>query len=87
VKVNRRGRFSYGFKAGAGLRGKAVFRKLAQKSFRAPASGRVTLKMRLTRKKLALLHKKRKIKTRVTVTLRDGTGGSSVAFTTVTLKR
>ena len=49
VKVNRRGRFSYGFRAGQGLKGRAVFRKLAKKSFTTPASGRVTLKMALTR--------------------------------------
>jgi Ca2+-binding RTX toxin-like protein len=87
VKVNRRGRFSYGFRAGAGLRGKAVFRKLATKTFTAPSSGRVTLKMGLNRKKLALLRRQGKIKTKLTVTLRDATGGSSVASTPVTLKR
>jgi hypothetical protein len=87
VKVSRRGRFSYSFRAGAGLRGKAVFRKLATKSFTAPGSGRVTPKMRLNRKKLALLRRSRKIKTTVTVTLSDTAGGSSVASTRVTLKR
>ena len=87
IKVSRRGRFSYAFRAGAGLKGKAVFRKLAAKSFTAPASGRVTLKMKLTPKKLALLRRKRKMKTKVTVTLRNSAGASSVASTTVTLKR
>jgi len=87
VKVNRAGRFSYSFRAGAGLRGKAVFRKLATKSFTVPGSGKVTLKMKLTRQKLALLRRKRTIKTRLTVTLRDIAGGSSVASKTVTLKR
>ena len=87
VKVSRRGRFSYSFKAGAGLKGKAVFRKLAAKSFTVPGSGKVTLKMKLKPKKLALLRRKRKIKTKVTVTLRNAAGASSVASTTVTLKR
>ena len=87
VKVSRTGRFSYSFRAGAGLRGKAVFRKLAAKSFRVPGSGKVTLKMKLTRKKLALLRRQRKIKTKLTVTLRNGAGGSSVASKTVTFKR
>ena len=72
---------------GAGTKGKAVFRNVAKKSFTTPASGRVTLKMALTRAKLALLRRKGKIKTKLTVTLRDGAGGSSVASKNVTLKR
>jgi Ca2+-binding RTX toxin-like protein len=87
VRVARSGRFNYGFKAGAGLKGKAVFRKLATKSFTVPGSGRVTLKMRLSAKKLALLRRSGKIKTKVTVTLRNGAGASSAASTTLTLKR
>jgi Ca2+-binding RTX toxin-like protein len=87
VKVSRRGRFSYGFRAGPGLKGKAVFKNVAKKSFTTPGSGRVTLKMALTRKKLALLRRNGKIKTKLTVTLRDGAGGSSVASKSLTLKR
>ena len=87
VKVNRRGRFSYAFRAGVGTKGKAVFKGVAKKSFTTPASGRVTLKMALTRAKLALLRRKGKIRTKLTVTLRDGAGGSSVASKNVTLKR
>ena len=52
-----------------------------------PGSGKVTLKIALTRKKLALLRRKRKIKSKVTVTLRDGAGNSSRASKTVTFKR
>jgi len=87
IKVNRRGRFSYGFGAGAGLRGKAVFRGMATKSFTAPSSGKVKLNVTLPRKKLALLRRKGKIKTKLTVTLKNGTGASSVASKTVTFKR
>ena len=87
VKVSRTGRFTYSFRGGAGLRGKAVFRKLAAKSFTVPGSGKVTLKMKLTRKKLALLRRQRRIKTKLTVTLRNTTGGSSTASKTVTFKR
>ena len=87
VKVNRRGRFTYSFRGGAGLRGKAVFGKLATKSFRVPGSGRVKLTVTLTRKKLALLRRKRKIMAKVTVTLRDAAGNSSRASKTVTFKR
>ena len=60
---------------------------MAKKSFTVPAGGRVTLKMALTRKKLSLLRRNGKIKTRLTVTLRDRTGGSSVASKSLTLKR
>ena len=87
VKVNRRGRFSYSFRGGAGLRGKAVFGKLATKSFRVPGSGKVKLNVQLARKKLALLRRKRKIKAKVTVTLRDAAGGSSKASAKLTFKR
>jgi len=87
VKVSRRGRFSYSFKATAGLRGKAAFRKLGAKSFTVPFGGKVTVKMRLTRAKLALLRRTGRIKTRVTVTLRNAAGASSVASAPLTLKR
>jgi len=100
IKVSRRGRFSYSFRAGARLTGRAVFRSvrkvrisrrarvtLAAKSFTVPGSGKVTLKMKLSRKKLAILRRNRRIKTRVTVTLKNAAGRSSVASTTVTLKR
>ncbi len=87
VKVNRRGRFTYSFRGGAGLRGKAVFGKLATKSFRVPGSGRVKLTVTLARKKLALLRRKRTIRAKVTVTLRDAAGNSSRASKTVTFKR
>jgi Ca2+-binding RTX toxin-like protein len=100
VKVSRNGRFSYSFRSGAGLRGKAVFRSankvrtsrrarvtLASKSFKAPSSRKVTLKIKLSRKSLAILRRNRKIKTKVTVTLKNAAGLSSVASTTVMLKR
>lgn len=87
IKVKRNGRFTYSFRAGAGLRGKAVFSKMATKSFKVPGSGKVTLKMRLSAKKRALLRKKHKIKSKLTVTLRDGAGHSSKASKTVTFKR
>jgi Ca2+-binding RTX toxin-like protein len=87
VKVSRTGRFSYRFKAGAGLKGKAVFKNVAKKSFTVPASGRVTLKMKLSRAKLALLRRNGKIKTKLTVTLRNSAGASSVASKSLTLKR
>lgn len=100
IKVSRRGRFSFRFRAGARLSGKAAFRSLkkvrtskrarvtlATKSFRVPRSGKVTLKMKLSRKKLKILRRNRRIKTRVTVKLKNAAGRSSVASTTVTLRR
>ena len=100
VKVNRKGRFNYSFRAKAKLRGKAAFRSvkkvriskrgrvtLARKSFKVPAGGRVTMKMKLTAKNLAILRRNGKIKTRVTVTLKNAAGLSSVASAPVTLKR
>lgn len=99
VKVSRNGRFSYSFRAEAGVSGKAVFSSvekvqisrrarvtLAKKSFKAPSSGKVTLKIKLSRKQLAIVRRNRKIKTKVTVTLTNA-AGSSVASTKVTLKR
>jgi Ca2+-binding RTX toxin-like protein len=100
VTVSRTGRFSYSLRAGARLAGKAVFRSvkkvrtsrrarvtLATKSFTAPSSGKVTLKIKLSRKALATLRRNRTIKSKVTVTLKNAAGLSSVASTTVTLKR
>ncbi len=99
IKVSRKGRFTYSFRAGAGLKGKAKFRSikkvkvskrgrvtLASKSFKASKKGKVTLKIKLSRKALKILRRNRKIKTKVTVTLKSG-GRSSVASSTVTLRR
>ena len=100
IKVSRSGRFSYSFRAGARLAGKISFRSgkkvrvsrkarvtLARKSFRAPRSGKVKLKMKLSRKNLRTLRRNRRIKTKVTVTLKNAAGRTSVASTTATLRR
>ena len=100
INVSRSGRFTYSFRAGASLRGKAAFRSvkkvrvskraratLARKSFKVPKSGKVKLKIKLSRKNLKILRRNRKIKTKVTVTLKNAAGLSSVASATVTLKR
>ena len=100
IKVSRRGRFTYSFRGGARLAGKIGFRSgkkvrvsrrarvtLAKKSFRVPGSGKVKLKMKLSRKNLRTLRRNRRIKTKVTVTLKNAAGGSSVATTTATLRR
>ena len=59
---------------------------LAQKSFAAPASGQVTLKMKLSAKSLRILKLNREIRTRVTVTLKNAAGLTSTASKTITLK-
>jgi hypothetical protein len=97
INVSRSGRFTYSFRAAAG--GKASFRSvkkvrvskrarvtLASKSFKKPKRGKVKLKIKLSRKKLRILRRNRRIKTKVTVKLKSG-GRSSTASTTVTLKR
>ena len=92
IRVDRRGRFRFTFHAGAGLTGKAAFRRtterllLAQKSFTAPASGQVTLKMKLSAKSLRILKRNGRIRTRVTVTLKNAAGLTSTASKTITLK-
>jgi subtilisin family serine protease len=97
----RRGRFSYVFRAGAGLTGSASFRSiarvrvsasarrrvmLARKSFTVPSSRRVTLKIKLSRKSLRILRRNRRITLRVTVKLRNAAGLSSTATRRLTLK-
>jgi Ca2+-binding RTX toxin-like protein len=99
VKVSRTRRFSYRFRGGAGLAGRAVFAStgkvtvsrrasvtLARKSFSVPGSGTVTLRVRLSRRNMAILRRNRTIRTRIKVTLRNATA-SSVATRTFTLKR
>jgi len=95
----RRGRFTYRFRAGAGLRGSASFasigkvkvsarRKvtLARKSFTVPAGGKVTLRIKLSKRSLRILRRNRKIKLRVTVRLRNAAGLTSTATSTLSLR-
>jgi hypothetical protein len=51
-----------------------------------PASGRVTLKIKLSKKNLRILKRNRRIKLRVTVKLRNPAGLSSTATRTLTLR-
>jgi Ca2+-binding RTX toxin-like protein len=95
IRVDRRGRFGFTFHAGPGLTGKAAFRRatkatkrllLAQKSFTAPTSGQVTLKMKLSAKSLRVLKRNHQIRTRVTVMLKNAAGLTNTTSKTVTLK-
>jgi subtilisin family serine protease len=95
----RRGRFTYSFRATRGTSGSASFtsvkkvrvsarRKvtLARKSFSVPGSGKVTLRIKLSKKNLRILRRNRKIQLRVTVKLVDAAGLTSTAKSTLTLR-
>jgi expansin (peptidoglycan-binding protein) len=84
--VKRSGRFSYAFWAAPGLRGEAGLRTgarvklaggrrgrltVATRSFRSPASGRVTLRIKLSRSKLAVLRRNHVLRLRVQVSVAD----------------
>ena len=99
ITVNRKRRFSFSFRATPGLTGNAVFKslkrvrasrttrfRLGPKVFTVPASGKVTLRMRLSKKKFRILKLNRRIRMRVTVTLENAAGGTSKARKRVTLK-
>ena len=99
IQVNRNGRFSFSFRAGPGLTGVAAFDsigrvvvsrrarvRLARKSFTVPASGRVRLNVKLSRKNFRILKLNRNIRTRVTVTLANSSGLTSSARKNIRLK-
>jgi extracellular elastinolytic metalloproteinase len=98
IKVGKSGSFTIKFSAPAGLSGSAAFssvkkvriskRKrvtLAKKSFTVPGTGKVTLKVKLSRKNRRILKLNRKIKVKLTITVRNAAGTSS-ATRNVTLK-
>jgi YVTN family beta-propeller protein len=99
ITVRRDRRFKFSFRATPGLKGRAVFKSvnkvrvslkrrvtLARKSFTVPAGGKVTLRLRLSKKKFRILKRSGKIRTRVTVTLVNSAGLTSTARKTVLLK-
>jgi hypothetical protein len=89
IRVSRSGRLSYAFRATAGSAGAARFttakavrvsrkRKrrvtLAAKSFRVPGSGKVTLRLKLSRRSVAILRRNRRVTVSVKVALFGATG-------------
>jgi len=97
--VSRRGVFRYSFKAtprlvGTGLfrtRKKAVVSRRAQltigrKGFAVGATGRVTLKVKLSKRNRRLLRRNGRFLLNVTVTVRNAAGLSSSAKKRLTLK-
>jgi hypothetical protein len=99
IKVGRNRKFKLSFRAAAGLTGEASFpsirkvlvsrrRKvtLARKSFRVPQTGKVTLRVKLSRKSFRILERNRKIKIRLKVTLKNKASATSTARKTITLE-
>jgi thermitase len=100
IRLKRSGRFAYTFRAAPGLRGEVVMRTgsqirlaggkrgrltVAATRFRSPASGRVTLKLRLARGKLTVLRINRRLRLRVQVSVADSQGRVTRAARNLTL--
>ena len=99
IRVSRKRSFKFSFRATAGLKGTAVFQsvkkvrtsrkrkvELVKKSFAVPATGKVTLRLKLSKKVFRILKLNRKIRTRVTVSLTNAAELSSKASKQITLK-
>jgi hypothetical protein len=99
ITVSRRGRFVFRFRATPGSRGTAVFRSVrairvsarrrvtfARRSFRTPSSGRVTLRIRLSRRNFRILRRNRRVAVRVSVTATGPTGGRASRSRRLTLR-
>jgi hypothetical protein len=100
IRLRRSGRFSYAFWAAAGLRGEVGMRTrarvrlaagrrgrltVATRSFRSPASGRVTLRIKLSRSKLRVLRRNRRLRLLVQVSVVDSQGGVTRRARSLTL--
>jgi hypothetical protein len=100
IRLKRSGRFSYPFSAAPGLRGDAGLRTstrvrlaggrrgrltVAARSFRSPPSGRVTLRIKLSRSKLRVLRLNRRLRLRVQVSVADSQGRETRAARNLTL--
>ena len=101
IRVNRKRRFEFTFHATPGLAGSASFKSvrkirvsqnrkkkvtLAKKSFTVPATGKVTLKIKLARKAFRIVKLNREIRVRVTVTVENAAGLTSKSSKKITLK-
>ncbi len=100
IRLKRSRRFTYPFRAAPGLRGKVVMRTHARvrvaararrhltpasERFRSPASGRVVLKIRLSRKELKVIRLNRRLRLRVQVSAIDSQGRTARAARNLTL--
>ena len=100
IRLTRSRRFTYRFLAAPTLRGKAVMRTRARvrvaarsrrhltaasERFRSPASGRVVLKIQLSRKEFRVVRLNRRLKLRVRVSVTDSQGHVTRAARNLTL--
>jgi subtilisin family serine protease len=100
VRLGRSGRFGYPFKAAPGVRGEALMRTRARvrlgaarrgrltvsaRRFRSPASGRVTLRIKLSRATLRVVRLNRRLRLRVQVSVVDSQGRVTRAARNLTL--
>ena len=100
IRLKRSRRFTYRFRAAPGLRGKVVMRTRARvrvaararrhltpasERFRSPASGRVVLKIRLSRKEMRVVRLNGRLKLRVRVSVTDSQGRVTRAARNLTL--
>jgi len=96
----RRGRFRFRFRAPAGATGRASFATVsrvrvsarrrvtvARRSFTVPATGKVTLRIKLSRRNLRILRRNRRLKLRVTIRLANRAGQTSTATSRLYLYR
>jgi thermitase len=78
IRVSRRGVFAYSFRATPGLTGRATFKArrktVAAKRFTVRPGGKVTVKARLSKKRLRALRRKGKLVLRVSVLVRNSAG-------------
>ncbi len=101
IRVNRKRRFAFTFHATPGLTGSATFKSvkkirvsknrrkkvtLAKRSFTVPATGKVTLRVKLARKAFRIVKLNRKIRVRATVALANAAGLTSKSSKQLTLK-
>jgi subtilisin family serine protease len=100
IRIGRTGRFGYPFRAAPGVRGEAVMRTRARvrlaaarrgrltvsaRRFRSPASGRVKLRVKLSRGTLRVVRLNRRLRLRVQVSVADSQGRVTRAARNLTL--
>lgn len=102
LRASRSGRFTFAFLAQPGLTGKVTLKSakklrlrprgrkkrlsLGRKSFAVPGNATVKLRFKLSRKNRRVLRKKRKIKVKASMVLRNAAGKRTVATRRFTLK-
>jgi thermitase len=100
IRLGRSGRFGYPFKAAPGVRGEALMRTrtrvrlsavrrgrltVSARHFRSPASGRVRLRIKLSRGALRVVRLNRRLRLRVHVSVADSHGQITRASRNLTL--